>query len=76
MAYSQSTMTYGFQAGQTGGFDIHTYKSADNLATVVTAGYFERNPRVTLKVDDIIACQLGDGFVQLTVVSEDSAEAV
>ena len=76
MTYSQSTMVFGYQAGQTGGFDKHTYISDDNLATVVTAGYFARNPRFTLKVDDVIECQLGDGYHVLTVTAIDSAEAV
>jgi hypothetical protein len=74
--YSQSTMVQGPSAGDTGGFTLYTYKSADNLATVVTAGYFALNPRFTFKVDDVIACQLGDGYAELSVTAEDSAVSV
>jgi hypothetical protein len=76
MAYSQSTMVQGPSAGATGGSTVYTYKSSDNLAAVVTAGYFARNPRFTFLVDDLIFCQLGDGYAELTVTAEDSAVSV
>jgi len=76
MSYSQSTMNLASNAGLTEGFDIYTYKSDDNLAAVVTADYFLRNPRFTFSVDDIIVAQLGDGYAELTVTSESSAVSV
>lgn len=76
MSYSQSTMNLASNAGLTEGFSLYTYKSADNLATVVTASYFAANPRFTFAVDDIIVAQLGDGYAELTVTAEDSAVSV
>ena len=76
MSYSQSTMNLASNAGLTEGFDIYTYKSSDNLATVVTAGYFAINPRFNFSVDDIIVAQLGDGYQELTVTAADSAVSV
>ena len=76
MSYSQSTMVLASNAGLTEGFSLYTYKSDDNLATVVTVDYFLRNPRFTFAVDDIIVAQLSDGYAELTVTSESSAVSV
>lgn len=73
MSYSQSTMNLAANAGLTEGFSLYSYKSSDNLAAVVTPGYFAVNPRFTFAVDDVIVAQLGDGYVELTVTSESSA---
>ena len=71
--YSQSTMNQAANSGLTRGVSVYTYKSDDNLAEVITAGYFTINPRFTFTAGDIIIVQLGDGYEELEAVNETSA---
>lgn len=75
MPYSQSTMAQIGNGRPKESINVYTYASDDNLATVVTAGYFTINPRINFTPKDLILAQLGDGYVVLETVDETSAVA-
>jgi hypothetical protein len=75
MAFSQSTLSQFGNGRPSSSINVYSYKSADNLAAVITAGYFTINPRIDLQAKDLIHAQLGDGYVVLEAVDEVSAVA-
>ena len=76
MPFSQSTMYPISNPGSRQSNRGYMYASADELATVVTAGYFAPSDRLPLQAGDFVFAYLGDGSKLLAMVSATAAEEV